>query len=410
MNIGIVTTWFERGAAYVSRQFKDILEKENNVFIFARAGEKYAKGDPNWDGPNVFWSSRGVSRFNPGYMLKSEFTEWIKKNNIEVVIFNEQQNFTPIIWCNELGVKTLAYIDYYTEETVPLFKVYDALICNTKRHYSAFKDLGNSVYVPWGTNTELYKPNGTGLVNKDKVTFFNSAGMAPIRKGTGTFIKAIAKCKDLDFKAIIQAQVKLDSIYPDLKDDIQSLINNGKLEVIEKTVPAPGLYTSADVYVYPSILDGIGLTICEAISSGLACITSDNPPMNEFIQPQYGSLIEIDRLWARKDAYYWPQCRCNADSLVEIMQYYIANPEEVIKKKIAAREWAIANFSFEKNAACLNEVVKKIRLTEISESLKKDISKYENKHMNSFMHPLWIATHLYTLYDWYKSKQLKNIR
>ena len=29
MNIGIVTTWFERGAAYVSRQFMDVLQITN---------------------------------------------------------------------------------------------------------------------------------------------------------------------------------------------------------------------------------------------------------------------------------------------------------------------------------------------------------------------------------------------
>lgn len=56
MNIGIVTTWFERGAAYVSRQFEQVLEKDgHNVFILARGGEKYAKGDPKWDLDNVHW-------------------------------------------------------------------------------------------------------------------------------------------------------------------------------------------------------------------------------------------------------------------------------------------------------------------------------------------------------------------
>ena len=58
MNIGIVTTWFERGAAYVSRQFKDALSAQNNVFIYARGGESYAKGDPDWDDANVFWSKK----------------------------------------------------------------------------------------------------------------------------------------------------------------------------------------------------------------------------------------------------------------------------------------------------------------------------------------------------------------
>ena len=44
MNIGIVTTWFESGAGYVSRQYKKILESPGNkVYIFARGGF-YATG------------------------------------------------------------------------------------------------------------------------------------------------------------------------------------------------------------------------------------------------------------------------------------------------------------------------------------------------------------------------------
>lgn len=47
MRIGIITTWFERGAAYVSRQFMELLQQTDEVFIYARGGEKYAMGDPN---------------------------------------------------------------------------------------------------------------------------------------------------------------------------------------------------------------------------------------------------------------------------------------------------------------------------------------------------------------------------
>ena len=33
MKVGIVTTWFERGAAYVSRQYAQLLEADHEVFI-----------------------------------------------------------------------------------------------------------------------------------------------------------------------------------------------------------------------------------------------------------------------------------------------------------------------------------------------------------------------------------------
>lgn len=55
MNIGFVSTWFERGAAYVTRQYVDALRNEHNVYVYARGGEQYAKGNPDWDLPYVTW-------------------------------------------------------------------------------------------------------------------------------------------------------------------------------------------------------------------------------------------------------------------------------------------------------------------------------------------------------------------
>ena len=55
MNIGIVTTWFERGAAYVSKQYKDSLEEcGHKVFIYSRGGEKASeKKDKKWQGDDI---------------------------------------------------------------------------------------------------------------------------------------------------------------------------------------------------------------------------------------------------------------------------------------------------------------------------------------------------------------------
>ena len=47
MNIGIVTTWLERGASYVSRQYYEVLSKFHNVYIYARGGEKYEMNNPD---------------------------------------------------------------------------------------------------------------------------------------------------------------------------------------------------------------------------------------------------------------------------------------------------------------------------------------------------------------------------
>ena len=388
MNIGIVTTWFERGASYVSKQFEEILCKDNNVFIYARAGEKYAIGDPNWDRPNVYWSKQ-YSGLITTFIYKKEFIKWIKKNNIELILFNEQHYFEPILWAKGLKVKTVAYIDYYTEESIPLFNLYDAVICNTLRHFSAFETHHNPVYIPWGTDVELYKPLGDKdkLVEDGYVTFFTSSGMDPKRKGTDKFIQALSKSLHKDcIKAVIHTQVNLKNRFPELSKVIDDLQGDGILEIVEGTFHAPGLYYRGDVYVYPSVLDGLGLTVAEAVSSGLACIVSDNPPMNEFVQSSYGDLIPINRLYARSDGYYWPMCRCDEGALAEIIDRYASDPDKIHKMKTNARKYAIEHFSFKDNASNLNEIILKINFTEPDKNVIQKMYLFDYRGLKKIGH------------------------
>ncbi len=115
MNIGIVTTWFERGAAYVSRQYEEILQKKYNVFIYARAGEQYARHDPKWDRPNVTWDP-GQPEEVAGSLNIYSLEKWIKNCRLDMVFFNEEHWYHPIELCNRLGVTSGAYIDYYKKD------------------------------------------------------------------------------------------------------------------------------------------------------------------------------------------------------------------------------------------------------------------------------------------------------
>lgn len=379
MNIGIVTTWFERGAAYVSRQFMEVLQKTDEVFIYARGGEKYAKGDEKWDLPNVTWGKRNLAKMRQICMMyidKKDFKKWIDKNHIEILFFNEQQWWIPLIWCKEWGIKTVAYVDYYNELTIPLFNIYDCLICNTKRHAFAFRHHPNAQYLKWGTNIDLYKPTEE---KHEKLTFFNSAGMAPIRKGTDFVIKAFYNCKmRKEAKLLIHTQKPLKNTIPDVMPLVNELVAEGSMEVIEKTVTAPGLYHCADVYVYPSRLDGIGLTLMEAASSGLACITVDNPPMNEFVEDDFGFKCNVEYQYARKDGYFWPMCSADVASLTTIMEGMIADNYNVVEMKQHAREYALRELDFNKNMMPLHDIFKSVEISNANDRVISAIEKYED--------------------------------
>lgn len=395
MNIGIVTTWFERGAAYVSKNFRDTLleDKANNVFIFARGGEQYAIGDKNWDTGNVFWSKkRRVSGI--GQVIdKSDFYTWVKTNNIELVIFNEQQWLIPLLWCKELRIKTVAYIDYYTQETIPLFDIYDAVICNTKRHFTAFQNHKGVYYLPWGTQLDVFKPTNSNLVNKDVVTFFHSCGRDKHRKGVDLILKAFDNIEE-DFKLIVHTQVEFKD--PEHLNRINSLKGKNKLEIICDTVPAPGLFHLGDVYVYPSRLEGIGLTIAEALASGLGLVVTDMQPMNEFSNEKNSLLVNVSYQYARSDAYYWPMCEIDLDDLTNKLRTLCVNKERVLQMKKEAHIYAEEFLDAKKNLMLLNDIVNKIEFTELDSSLKSKINAFESQGVKKH-HKLYLR--YYLLYD-----------
>lgn len=407
MKVGIVTTWFERGAAYVSKQFEEVLSKENDVYIYARGGEKYAINDEVWDKKNVTWGLRREVSFAPTLIDKNDFQRWALKNKIEVILFNEQHWWYPLLWCNELKIPTVSYVDYYRENTIPLFSAYSVLICNTKRHYSAFNWHKNAYYVPWGTNCNLFKPKGEigSIVNSNEVTFFHSCGMDPYRKGTDIFLRAAVAIEDLKFKIIIHTQIDLKLFFDnEILDIIYILENSNKLEIIFKTVSAPGLFHLGDVYVYPSRLEGIGLTIVEAQACGLIPLVTNNGPMNEFVNDGIGYLIDVDQYFARSDGYYWPECIPDVNSLINQMIAICENIESIPLMKESNYKYANENLNWDINSKQILEIFKNIKYTPIDENVKSKILQYESsgfKVLNLyFIKFYWILNPLIKLLRW----------
>lgn len=333
MNIGFVSTWFERGAAYVTKQYQQSLSSVHKTFVYARGGEIYAKNDPKYDKKNVTWGLRLLET----KIHWPHFKKWLKRNRIDVVFFNEQHDLVPVLLLKKEfpSIKIGSYIDYYKKNTVSDFNFYDFLVCNTKRHYSVFKDHPQCYYIPWGTNTDLFMPQKRN--QNSQITFFHSVGMSN-RKGTDLLIEAFIKGKLFkESKLVIHTQVDIRKTLGISIDNFQKY----NIELIHKTVPAPGLYHKGDVYVYPTYLEGLGLTIYEALSCGLPVITTNNPPMNEIINDEVGKLVDVEKFVSRSDGYYWPLSYCSKDSLIKSMEFFINNKNRMKEFQQKARNYTL---------------------------------------------------------------------
>jgi len=387
VKVGIVTTWFERGAAIVSKQFMDVLENLGcEVYIFARGGEEFAKTDPNWHLENVTWNSFLYSNI-PTDINKRQYIRWLKQYDISVVLFNEQQFYQPVIWTKELGIPAVAYVDYYTKENYKAFDVYDQLWCNTKRHFSAFEWHPGAKYLPWGTDTDIYK----GSKDKPQYLFFHSAGMSPFRKGTDVLVEAVWKIrgglKNSGNKVLIHTQTSLFRAQEELGQKLHELINMGVVDVVTKTVSAPGLYYMAKIYVYPSRLEGIGLTLAEAACSGLYVVTTDEAPMNEFALEDVSSKIPVSRRFERADRYYWDMVEPDVNALADKMGALV-EADIPPADYIAAR--AKAEFDFKNNMRKLTELLNGIEMRLISDVTMDCIYKSDRGIGIVLKRRLWI--------------------
>lgn len=338
MRIGFVSSWYERGAAYVTRAYLELVKDTHDVFVYARAGGSAEKNSADW---NQHYVTYGYEL--PGTEINyKHFLKWIEANKIDVIFFNEQREFSILyrLKLDHPDIVIGAYIDYYTAETIPKFSVYDFLICNTKRHYNTFSWHPQCYFVPWGTDTELY--NVTQRQKSDKVRFFHSMGTTT-RKGTASLIRAFIDANlGEDAELIIHTQIPI-SVVTSLSN---AELREKNITIIEKTVAAPGLYYCGDVYVYPTKLDGLGLTVFEALSSGMPVITTDFAPMNEIVTEDLGKLVSVQRVYCREDGYYWPMTDVDEKALATAMEYYVLHKDELTQFQNMCRSFAVSSLNW----------------------------------------------------------------
>lgn len=384
MNIGIISTWFPSGAGMVSRAYYEALSNENSVFIFARGCERQKNNI--WDTPNVTWARKHPCVTG---IYTNEFKKWVKENKIGLVLFNEQRRWDIVIEAKKMGLIIGAYVDYYTADTIQFFNLYDFLICNTKRHFSIFKNHKNSIFCQWGTDIEAFSP--LSKRSKRPITFLVSAGNngknAKIaewadRTGTGFVLKNFYRVKG-DCRLIILSQIKLQDCPTEWIEVIKS---NSRITFIDQKFEFTP-YNLGDVYIYPSRLDGIGLTLPEAISCGLPAIVTDSEPMSDFVINGYnGYLIQVKHFQARPDGYFWPESICDGDSLIEKMEIYINNPDILESHSKNSRKLAIEKFDWKKNSRELVTWISKLEQDNSSDGdfingvYTKNVLRYDLHH------------------------------
>ena len=107
-----------------------------------------------------------------------------------------------------------------------------------------------------------------------------------------------------------------------------------------------GLFSIGDVYIYPTIKEGVGLTITEAMCSGMPIITTDYPTMNEWLDDDVeGRLIRPAKV--KRGSMPMNKVLIDTSHLAEIMIDYTDHPEKVEEHSQNARKRVETDFNWD---------------------------------------------------------------
>jgi len=352
--IGFVSVWFERGQAYVTKTLRDALARDNETFILARTGLIYGQPALETQG---FWAVPNLTTYPEYQIPPAALVDWIKDKGLDAVVFNEEYDWDLVQAARAAGVKVLTYLDYYKDDWKPLMRLYDAVLCSTRRTYDLVKDVCRAHHIGWAVDSQLFRPDGgappDGPESKmrqsrllgssrggkypgipgHKYTFFHNAGWLGLnyRKMTpGVILAFDAVAKKLpDVTLLVHAQTGLERLPPGIARIVRE---NPRITYHVETLPAPGLYHLGRILVFPSKLEGLGLPLFEGLACGLPVIATDAPPMNEFVQDGYnGLLVKVAHTETRDDNIAFPENIVDLNHLAQRM-FELGSDEARVKE------------------------------------------------------------------------------
>jgi glycosyltransferase involved in cell wall biosynthesis len=346
--IGIVGYWgFGRGQAYLNLCHAKMLADEYSVYIY-----KIFNNPVSEEFKTV---PADIIQDKDWNIDPERFKAWILGNRLDAVIFNEyNQWWDDKVYLNKiaksLGVKTYAWLalERFNPDQA---NDYDRLIASTVSYQRFFRGLKirNFTYLPFSIDFKEFPV--IPKTKNEKFTFFHSAGYGGVqdRKNTQEVYKAFRLMNNPNTRLIIASQkpINLESC----PDDIVLINKDLSREELLK------LYREADVTVMPTKWESIGIPILESLASGTPVITTDNPPMNEFIKNNVNGFVCKGEL-KTYEGISIKSCDVNAQEIKAKMEL-IMNPIiiEILKKN--ARKVAEDFYDLEKNKKFFLEFLKK---------------------------------------------------
>ena len=135
------------------------------------------------------------------------------------------------------------------------------------------------------------------MKDRNEIIIGNVARILPEKKGQDILIRAVAEIKDKypNIKCMFAGSPSNGRTY--FKDELEQIARDtgvyDKVEFVGDITDVPSFLDNLDIFVLPSRYEGFGISLIEAMSMGLPCISSDIEGPKEIIKDnKYGVLFK----------------------------------------------------------------------------------------------------------------------
>jgi glycosyltransferase involved in cell wall biosynthesis len=215
----------------------------------------------------------------------------------------------------------------YPQRLVRLLRRMDHILCKSEHAKQIFAQHHPSVHYIGFTSLDRSLPE----VPPDYERFLHLAGGSGL-KGTAALLEAWARHPEWPELTLVQHSKAAPNEVPANVNLISRYLPDHELRELQN---------ACGVHLCPSLSEGWGHYIVEAMSCGAVTLTTDGPPMNELIRPERGVLVPVERSEPRKLGINF---HVAVAALEETIDRLIALPiAEKARIGATAREWFEAN-------------------------------------------------------------------
>jgi glycosyltransferase involved in cell wall biosynthesis len=283
MRIGIVTKWFNRGQPIVGRHLRSALDElGHETHVLARP-MKEGRRRPGLIQRDDVWDQPGVTEASAYDVPMAEYEEWVESDGIEAVFCDQNYQFEELGTLRRQGIRVVGRFvwEAFAEEHVPGAQdAYDLVYSLTECERVRYLAWGmETPFVLWGCHPEMTSmaPNR----DHDEVRFIFPGGYLGRRKPIREVVEAFLRTGSPDLRLLVKFQLDTPKHADFLK---RAARRDPRIELLVEDQPREEhlrTFADCDVCVTPSLWEGLGLPLYEALAFGMPIITNDDPPMNE---------------------------------------------------------------------------------------------------------------------------------